>query len=70
MNPFVVVALFSSVINLLPSTGSALMLQAEAVRLRGVKIEPGIPVEPFIQTGKRTALSSLTTPLSGQLPRP
>ena len=70
MSPFVAVVLVSCAINLLPFTGSALMLQAGAARLWGTQIVPGLPLEALIQTCKRTALSSLTKPVSDQLPRP
>jgi multidrug efflux pump subunit AcrA (membrane-fusion protein) len=35
----------------------------EMARLNGLKLMPGMPVEAFIQTGERTALSYLTKPL-------
>jgi HlyD family secretion protein len=40
---------------------------AEIARLNGLKLVPGMPVESFIQTGERTALSYLTKPLADQL---
>lgn len=36
-------------------------------RLNGLKLLPGMPVESFIQTGERTALSYLTKPLMDQV---
>jgi len=41
----------------------------EIARLRGSKLVPGMPVESFIQTGKRTVLSFLTKPLADQVAR-
>lgn len=41
----------------------------EIGRLRGLKIIPGMPVETFIQTGTRTALSYLLKPLTDQISR-
>jgi HlyD family secretion protein len=31
---------------------------SEIARLKGLKLVPGMPVEAFIQTGDRTAISS------------
>jgi HlyD family secretion protein len=41
----------------------------ELARLQGFKLVPGMPVEAFIKTGERTALSYLMKPLSDQLSR-
>jgi HlyD family secretion protein len=41
----------------------------EIARLGGLKLVPGMPVESFIQTGERTALSYLTKPLTDQMNR-
>jgi HlyD family secretion protein len=41
----------------------------EMARLHGLRLVPGMPVEAFIQTGQRTALSYLTKPLSDQITR-
>jgi HlyD family secretion protein len=43
--------------------------EAELARLKELKLVPGMPVETFIQTGERTALSYLMKPLSDQLNR-
>jgi HlyD family secretion protein len=43
--------------------------EGEMARLQGLKLVPGMPVEAFIQTGERTALSYLMKPLSDQLSR-
>ena len=40
---------------------------SEMERLHGLKLLPGMPVESFIQTGGRTALSYLTKPLMDQV---
>ena len=42
---------------------------AEMARLEGLKIVPGMPVEAFIQTGNRTALSYLLKPFTDQVRR-
>jgi HlyD family secretion protein len=42
---------------------------SEIARLSDNKLVPGMPVEAFIQTGERTALSYLTKPISDQLMR-
>jgi HlyD family secretion protein len=42
---------------------------AELARLKNLKIVPGMPVEAFIQTGLRTALSYFLKPLSDQVMR-
>jgi HlyD family secretion protein len=39
----------------------------EIVRLNGAKLVPGMPVEAFIQTGERTAISYLIKPIADQL---
>jgi len=39
----------------------------EIARLDGLKLVPGMPVEAFIQTGERTALSYLVKPISDQI---
>jgi HlyD family secretion protein len=41
----------------------------EIARLSGLKLVPGMPVETFIQTGERTAISYLIKPISDQLRR-
>jgi HlyD family secretion protein len=41
----------------------------EMARLHGLRLVPGMPVEAFIQTGQRTALSYLMKPLSDQITR-
>jgi membrane fusion protein, type I secretion system len=43
--------------------------EAEAARLRDLKIIPGMPVEAFIQTESRTMLSYLLKPLRDQVVR-
>ena len=40
---------------------------SEIARLNGLKLVPGMPVETFIQTGDRTAISYLVKPISDQL---
>jgi membrane fusion protein, type I secretion system len=40
---------------------------SEIARLKGLKLVPGMPVEAFIQTGDRTAISYLVKPISDQL---
>jgi HlyD family secretion protein len=42
---------------------------AELARLKGLKVVPGMPVEAFIQTGTRTALSYFLKPLTDQVMR-
>ena len=42
---------------------------SELGRLNGLRLVPGMPVESFIQTGERTALSYLTKPLADQVAR-
>jgi HlyD family secretion protein len=41
----------------------------EIARLHGLKLVPGMPVESFIQTGERTALSYFVKPLTDQFAR-
>ena len=41
----------------------------ETTRLGNVKLVPGMPVDAFVQTGERTALSYLMKPLSDQIVR-
>jgi HlyD family secretion protein len=41
----------------------------EMARLHGLRLVPGMPVEAFIQTGQRTALSYLMKPFSDQITR-
>ena len=41
----------------------------EIARLGSVKLVPGMPVEAFVHTGKRTALSYLMKPLRDQAAR-
>ena len=43
--------------------------ELELARLKELKLVPGMPVEAFVQTGERTALSYLAKPLSDQLNR-
>jgi HlyD family secretion protein len=43
--------------------------ELELARLKDLKLVPGMPVEAFVQTGERTALSYLAKPLSDQLNR-
>jgi HlyD family secretion protein len=43
--------------------------EVELERLKDLKLVPGMPVEAFVQTGERTALSYLVKPLSDQLSR-
>ena len=40
---------------------------SEIARLNGLKLVPGMPLETFIQTGDRTAISYLIKPISDQL---
>jgi HlyD family secretion protein len=42
---------------------------SEIARLNGLKLVPGMPVEAFIQTGERTAITYLTKPMMDQLMR-
>jgi HlyD family secretion protein len=41
----------------------------DLARLADHKLLPGMPVEPFIETSRRTALSFLTKPLTDQFER-
>jgi len=41
----------------------------QLAELKGLKIVPGMPVEAFVQTGTRTALSYFFKPLSDQVMR-
>ncbi len=43
------------------------LIDGEIKKLEGIKLKPGMPVEAFIQTGMRTALSYLTKPFTEQL---
>ena len=43
--------------------------EKQLARLNGLKLAPGMPVETFIQTGRRTLLSYLVKPLSDQFRR-
>lgn len=43
--------------------------ESEIAHLEGLTLVPGMPVEAFIQTGERTALSYLTKPLTDQMTR-
>jgi membrane fusion protein, type I secretion system len=42
---------------------------SEIARLGGAKLVPGMPVEAFVQTGERTAISYLVKPIADQLMR-
>lgn len=56
-----------------PKTGASFytvrvsLPEDEIARLEGLKLVPGMPVEAFIQTGQRTALSYLVKPVSDQI---
>jgi multidrug efflux pump subunit AcrA (membrane-fusion protein) len=41
----------------------------EIGNLKGLKLVPGMPVEAFIQTGKRSVLSYVIKPLEDQVAR-
>ena len=43
--------------------------EGELERLPDLTLTSGMPVEAFIQTGERTALSYLTKPIAGQFMR-
>ncbi|MEI5681570.1 MULTISPECIES: HlyD family type I secretion periplasmic adaptor subunit [unclassified Mesorhizobium] len=43
------------------------LIDGEVKKLEGIQLKPGMPVEAFIQTGMRTALSYLTKPFTEQL---
>jgi HlyD family secretion protein len=42
---------------------------SEIGRLSGARLVPGMPVEAFVQTGERTAISYLIKPMSDQVMR-
>lgn len=42
---------------------------SEVARLGAVKLAPGMPVEVYVQTGRRTVLSFLLKPLRDQTDR-
>jgi HlyD family secretion protein len=50
-------------------TARVMPMEEERMRLQDMKLIPGMPVEAFVQTGDRTALSYLVKPLSDQLNR-
>jgi len=58
-----------------PKTGAAFYLarvaadEADINLLQGLKLVPGMPVEAFIRTSERTALSYLTKPITDQMNR-
>jgi HlyD family secretion protein len=58
-----------------PQTGNAYFLirvtvdDKEMARLSGEKIVPGMPVEVFVGTGERTALSYFVKPITDQIAR-
>jgi HlyD family secretion protein len=58
-----------------PKTGTSFYIArvridpAELHKLNHVKLMPGMPVESFIQTSERTALSYLTKPIADQMAR-
>jgi HlyD family secretion protein len=41
----------------------------ELAKLAGLKLVPGMPVEAFVETGQRTALSYLVKPVTDQVAR-
>jgi len=43
--------------------------ESEVVRLGGLKLVPGMPVETFMQTQSRTVMSFMVRPLQDQLSR-
>ena len=43
--------------------------QGELDRLDGLKLQPGMPVEAFVQTTPRSVISYLTRPLHDQVAR-
>jgi HlyD family secretion protein len=69
------VHLVSADITLDPKTGTTFytvrvaLPQDEIARLQGLKLVPGMPLETFIQTDRRTALSYLLKPVSEQIER-
>jgi HlyD family secretion protein len=50
-------------------TARVMPTEEDRARLKDMKLIPGMPVEAFVQTGDRTALSYLVKPLSDQLNR-
>ncbi len=44
-------------------------IPSETVAKNGLKLVPGMPVEAFIQTERRSMLSFITKPLADQLKR-
>jgi HlyD family type I secretion membrane fusion protein len=58
-----------------PSTGmiyytaQVVVPDAEILKLKGKKLVPGMPVESFLQTESRTALSYLAKPFADQIKR-
>jgi HlyD family secretion protein len=46
-----------------------LIPKAEVARLGGLKLLPGMPIEPFIHTGERTLLTYLMKPMADQIAR-
>jgi HlyD family secretion protein len=58
-----------------PKTGAAYYTarvaaaESDVRQLNELKLVPGMPVEAFIRTGERTALSYLTKPLADQMNR-
>ncbi len=69
------VAFVSADVTIDPKTGQSHYLarvhldDAKDVKLGDAKLVPGMPVEVFIATGERTALSYLVKPLSDQMER-
>jgi HlyD family secretion protein len=45
------------------------LLPEEVAKLEDVKLQPGMPVETFIQTGDRTVISYLAKPFLDQIKR-
>ena len=45
------------------------MPEAQLARLGAVKVQPGMPVEVFLQTQARTVLSYVTKPFADQVAR-
>ena len=45
------------------------MSELELAQLKDLKLVPGMPVEAFVQTGERTALTYPLKPLSDQFNR-
>ena len=46
-----------------------ILKQDQIAKLKGQRLIPGMPVEAFIQTRKRTVFSYLTKPLTDQIAR-